>query len=453
MNATDFFDARPAANAGRLALTVDVMRDLSRARDPQAMYRVYARRMGEIFPTDRQISLSRRGLAAPAVRVTRFNLWPADVNPWTEPDRLPVLPGGLLADLVAAGEPAIVNQLVVPPGDPAAPFLEGQRSLLAIPLYDGGESVNMVVVTRDEPDAFTAERLPELVWMSNLFGRATQAALLTQKLHAANEAAQHELRQVAKLQRALLPTELPRVSTLDLGVYSRSTATAGGDYYDVFRLPRNRVGMLVADVCGHGASAAMLVAVVHSLVKTYTGPMAPAGLLLTYVNNHLTEMYTRAFGTFVTAVYAIYDPDRGTLAWANAGHPPPRLTRAADNSRHTLDRLRAVPLGIVEGTEYPEEEVSLKPGDQVLLHTDGLTDVKNRDDESFGPARLDVALGECPTGAKGIIKRVLDALDKFAGGVPFADDCSLIAMKFVRSKKKAGEVSGEFKAVTALDVG
>ncbi len=452
MNATDFFDPRPAANAGRLALTVDVMRELSRARDPQAMYRVYAARMGEIFPTDRQISLSRRGLTAPAVRVTRFNLWAREVNPWAEPDRLPVLTGGLLADLAAAGQPAIINQLAVPPDDPAAPYLAGQGSLMAIPLYDGGESVNMVVVTRAEPDAFTADRLPELVWMSNLFGRATQAALLTQQLAKANEEAHHELRQVAKLQRALLPTELPRVSTLDLGVYSRSTATAGGDYYDVFRLPRNRVGMLVADVCGHGASAAMLVAVLHSLVKTYTGPPAPAGLLLTYVNNHLTEMYTRAFGTFVTAVYAIYDPDRGTLAWANAGHPPPRITRAADNARQTPDRNRAVPLGIVDGTEYPEEEVSLKPGDQVVLHTDGVTDAKDRADDSFGPARLDAALGECPAGAKGIIKRVLDALDQFTGGVPFADDCTVIAMKFVRSKKKAGEVSGEFRAVTAQDM-
>ncbi|WP_020471823.1 PP2C family protein-serine/threonine phosphatase [Zavarzinella formosa] len=447
MKSTNFFDSNPESRSDRLDLTIDVMRELSRARDPQAMYRVYARRMAEIFPTDRQISLSRRGLVPPAVRVTRFNLWQDHVNPWKEPERLPVLAGGILGKLVAEGKPGILNRLEVPDNDPAAPYLEGQRSLMALPLYEGGESVNMVVVTRSEPDAFTPDHLPELVWMSNLFGRATQAAVLSQKLHTANEQAQHELRQVAKLQQALLPTELPRVSTLDLSMYSRSTATAGGDFYDVIRLPRNRVGLLVADVCGHGASAAMLVAVLHSLVKTYTGPPFPPGHLLTYVNDHLTKMYTRSFGTFVTAVYAIYDPDRGTLSWSNAGHPPPRITRVADGSVEVLERKRSVPLGIVDGTEYPEDEVSLKPGDQVLLHTDGITDAKTADDESFGTERLDKMLGDCPSGAKGIIKRILDSLDRFTKGAPLGDDYTLIAMKFIRSKKKAGELSGEFRAV------
>ena len=450
MNATNFFDNDPDTLPDRLDLTIEVMRELSRARDPQSMYKVYARRMGDIFPTDRQISLSRRGLVSPALRITRFSLWREEINPWSEADRLPVINGGIFSKLLDSGKPAIENDLRIDPEDPAAPFLEGQGSLLAIPLFEGGQAMNMVVLTRKQRGAFTAERLPELVWMSNLFGRATQAALLSQQLHHANEQAQHELRQIAKLQQALLPTELPRVSTLDMSVYSRSTATAGGDYYDIIRLPRNRVGMLVADVCGHGASAAMLVAVLHSLVKTFTGPPVPPGHLLSYVNDHLTRMNTRSFGTFVTAVYAIYDPDRGTLSWSNAGHPPPRITRVSDGSVHVLDRKRTVPLGIVEGTEYPEDEVALRPGDQVLLHTDGITDAKDRSDQSFGVERLDGVLGDCPSGARGMIKRILDSLDRFTNGQPMGDDYTLIAMKFVRSKKKAGELSGEFQAVVNI---
>lgn len=445
MDETDFFDARPETVAARLDLTVDVMRELSRATDPQAMYRVYARRMADIFPTTRQISLSRRGLQAPQFRITRFNLWNEEVNPWIDAHKLPLAEGGLFADLLYAGRPTVVPDLHIPDHDPAAMYLEGQRSLLAIPLFDEGEAVNMVVVTRETPNAFPPQRLPELVWMSNLFGRATQTALLSQKLHAAHAEAEHELKRIAKIQKALLPIELPRISTLDLGAYCRST-NAGGDYYDVFRLPRSRVGLLLVDVCGHGASAATLVAVVHSLAKTYSGPTTPPGLLLTYINEHLARMSTRSFGMFVTAVYAIYDPDRATLMWANAGHPPPRLIRA-NGTREVLEGARSVPLGIVDDTPYPESEIGLMPGDALLLYTDGVTDAKNPAGEAFGTERLDDALAAGASGARTMMRSVLDRLEAFTAGAPPTDDYTLLAMRFIRSKKKAGEISGEWPAL------
>ncbi|HVK10727.1 MAG TPA: PP2C family protein-serine/threonine phosphatase [Gemmataceae bacterium] len=445
MKATDIFDPRPEALPSRLDLALEVMRDLSRATDPQEMYRVFTRRMADALPVDRHVTLTRRGLKAPDVRVIRYSRWPDDLDPWAENDRLPVLDRGLFADLVAAGRAQIIENLTVAADDPSKAYLEGQRSLVAIPLFEDGEATDLVILTR-EAETFPVERLPDLVWMCNLFGRATRAGVLTHQLRQANDQAQHEMLQIAKLQRALLPADLPRVSTLDLAAYSRSTATAGGDYYDVVQLPRGRLGLLVADVCGHGASAAMLVAVVHSLVKTYTGPALPPGHLLSYVNDHLTRMYTRSFGTFVTAVYAVYDPDRGSLTWANAGHPPPRLVRA-DGSRQALKGRRCVPLGIVDGTEYPEDEIALKPGDVIMLHTDGVTDAKGQNDEAFGTDRLDKAIYPGPAGARTMLAGVLAALEEHTGGAPPTDDYTMLAMKFVRSRKKAGEVSGEFRAV------
>src|SRR5262245_1375331 len=207
MNATDLFDTRPEAVSARLELTVDVMRELSRAADPQEMYGVYSRRMGEIFPTARQVSLSRRGLIPPQVRVTRYSGWTEQVNPWIDTDKLPVVDRGLLSELAYAGRPRIIDDLAVSADDPAAEYLDRQRSLMAIPLFDDGEPLNMVVLTREEPGAFPPARFPELVWMSNLFGRATQTALLSQKLRLDHEQSQHDMRRIAKLQRALLPTE------------------------------------------------------------------------------------------------------------------------------------------------------------------------------------------------------------------------------------------------------
>jgi sigma-B regulation protein RsbU (phosphoserine phosphatase) len=447
MEKTDFFDRRPETVSARLELTSDVMRELSRANDPQAMYRVYTRRMAEIFPTSRQISLSQRGLHPPAVRITRFNLWTHSVNPWVDVERLPLLQGGLLSTLIHQGEAQVIDDLQIDRDDPSYEYLEGQRSLAAVPLYDGGEAINMVVLTREEPGAFTLNQMPELIWMSNLFGRATQAALLTQKLQANHEQIDHEVKQIARMQQSLLPKELPKISTLDIGAFSRTTSAAGGDYYDVIKLPRSRVGLLLADVCGHGVSAAMLVAVVHSLIKTYTGPPSPPGNLLSYVNDHLTRMYTRSFGTFVTAVYAIYDPDKATFSWANAGHPPLRLRRA-NGEQVVLKGSRCVPLGIVDGTEYQASEIHVRPGDQIMMHTDGLTDAKNARDEVFGTERLDAVLADASTaGARGMIRGVLESLETFMSGTPLADDCTLLAMKFVKSRKKAGELSGEWRAL------
>ena len=116
------------------------------------------------------------GISSPA----RFSGWTESINPWTQKERLPLLEGGLLADLVYGDEPRIVNDLHVDPEDPAAPYLEGMRSLMALPNYDQGQGLNFVLALRAEPDAFDPETLPERVWMSNLFGRATTNLVLKQ---------------------------------------------------------------------------------------------------------------------------------------------------------------------------------------------------------------------------------------------------------------------------------
>ena len=133
--AADFFEITSRNWRARWTISVDVMRELSRYSDPDEMYHVFARRMSQLYPTSRQVSLTRRGLDRPQVRVTRFNLWAERVNPFREPDRLPVLAGGLLSDLIYSDEPQVIDDLVIRPDDPAAEYRAGQRSLLAIPLF------------------------------------------------------------------------------------------------------------------------------------------------------------------------------------------------------------------------------------------------------------------------------------------------------------------------------
>jgi sigma-B regulation protein RsbU (phosphoserine phosphatase) len=416
----------------RLALIVEMMRDMSRQTDPQEVVRSYGERVRRLMPIDRRLSLSRRGLAFPRYRITRSTTWQEDLNPWKEKDRLPLLDGGLLAQLLYADEPAVIDDLDLPPGDPAAAYLAGHRSLLAIPLFDRGEALNMVVLLQKGPHAFARDDIPDLVWRSNLFGQATGNLVLKEELRQAYQALDREFQAVGDIQRALLPAKLPAIPTLDLAAHYRPARRAGGDYYDFFPLPGGRWGIFIADVSGHGTPAAVLMAVTHCIAHTHPGPPVPPAKVLGYLNQHLATRYAHLSETFVTAFYGIYDPGSQVLCYSCAGHNPPRLKRCRDGSLLSLDRARGLPLGIQAVEAYEEEELLLQPGDQVVFYTDGITEAHNPAGELFGTGRLDTALGNCSLQAEGLLESVLAAVEEFAGGRPADDDRTVLVARVSR---------------------
>ncbi|HVK19664.1 MAG TPA: PP2C family protein-serine/threonine phosphatase [Fimbriiglobus sp.] len=428
--AADFFEITPRNWRARWTISVDVMRELSRYSDPDEMYHVFAQRMSQLYPTSRQVSLTRRGLSRPQVQVTRFNLWAEQVNPFKQPDRLPVVSGGLLADLIYSDEPRVIDDLHLRPDDPAAEYLAGQRSLLAIPLFEDGVATNMVVVTREESAAFPREQVPELVWMTNLFGRAIQSQVLTQRLHEANQATDYELRAIADLQHSLLPGDVPQVPGLELAAHYKTANRAGGDYYDFFPLPGGRLGVLVADVSGHGTPAAVLMAITHSLTHAYPSAPARPGELLAYLNTHLARRYTVTTGHFVTAFYAVFDPAASAMTYANAGHAAPRASTADGRQWVSLPTSHGLPLGVMSrDAAYPEQTIPFSPGDRVAIFTDGMTDAVNRTGEPFGPDRLDAGLGDGGSAPDEVVTAITDALDRFTLGQPVQDDRTLVVVR------------------------
>jgi len=393
------------------------------------MYAVFARRMAQLFPVSRQLTISRRGLHSPQYRVTRFNLWREPVNPWKELHRLPVHEGGLLAELVYSDQPRMVENVSLDADDPAFEYLGGQRSVLAIPHFEQGIAQNVVVLAREEADAFPRDRIADLVLLSNLFGRATQTLVLSQAVREAYDAVDYELRTVADIQKSLLPPSVPHIPGLDVAVHYQTAKRAGGDYYDFFPLPEGKLGVLVADASGHGAPAAVLMAIAHSIAHTRTEPPTRPGELLTHLNDHLTRHYTRQTGNFMTAFYAVFDPANGTLAYASAGHNPPRLIRSADGSRLVLNRAQRLPLGIKTDETYPEQVLSLHPGDQVVFFTDGVIEAVNAEGDVFGSQRLDSILpGSFETAEQLLLSIVRDFVN-FTAGVPVADDRTLVIVK------------------------
>ncbi len=413
----------------RLNIIVETMKEMSRQTDPQEMSRAYGKRMQTLRPIDRRVSISRRGLKYPWYRVTRCTLWKEDINPWKEPHRLPLLKGGLFAELLYGDEPRLFDDVQLPDDDPAAEYVAGMSSIAAIPMYDQGVALNMIVSMRREPAAFPPEQFPEIVWLSNLFGRATHNLVLSEQLKAAYEAVDNEMKVVADIQRSLLPRNMPDIPTMALAAYYHTSHRAGGDYYDFFPLPDGKWGLLIADVSGHGTPAAVLMAVTHSLAHSYPGTPTPPGRMLEYVNHHLTARYTVNSDTFVTAFYGIYDPAERSLTYASAGHNPPRLKRCAGGTLDLLHGVNGLPLGIAPTETYREQTYRLLPGDQLVLYTDGITEAHNEQGEMFGLARLDKALTDCDASAADLLELVLAALKEFTGGHPIHDDRTLLVAK------------------------
>ena len=447
--ATDFFDPTSRNSRARLAVSVELMRELSRYADPDELYQVFSTRMNQLYPTTRQLTVSRRGLDRPKFRVHRFNLWKDSVNPHREPEKLPVYTGGLIGDMIFEDQPRVIDDLVLSAGDPANEFFDGQRSLLAIPIFDAGKATTMVIVSRKESSAFPREQIPELVWLSNLFARATQSLVLSQRLQEAYDHADYELRAIAELQQGLLPTELPAVPGLDVAVHYRTANRAGGDYYDFFPLPNGRLGVLIADVSGHGSPAAVLMSITHSL--THARPDVPEhpGEFLAYLNYHLAKRYTLTTGTFVTAVYAVFDPRAGTVTYANAGHDPMRARLAPSAHFAALEQTRRLPLGVTHRTHgpYPEQTVELRPGDAVTVFTDGITDATNPAGEAFGVSRVDAALATSGGDAGQSVAALVTNLEDFLGSASADDDRTLVLVRLTEGARSIQTVGRTATAV------
>ena len=250
-----------------------------------------------------------------------------------------------------------------------------------------------------------------------------------EELEQAYALVDQELEVVGGIQQSLLPEALPHIPTLDMAVHYETSLRAGGDYYDFFPLSDGRWGILIADVSGHGAPAAVLMAITQSIAHFYhdQGPSAPAHEMLAFLNNTLCRRYTQYSSHFVTAFYALYDPVRRRIEYACAGHNPPRLCRAGAISG--LDEGRGLPLGVTPEAPYRDVETLLAPGDVLVFYTDGITEAMNASSELLGLERLDTTLQGCQGNAQETLAAMLEDLAAFTGGAPPNDDRTVLVAR------------------------
>jgi sigma-B regulation protein RsbU (phosphoserine phosphatase) len=410
------------------------MKAISVVTDPNKLVEIYWDGIGELLPIRNFLAASRRNMEAPHYVVTRSSRFTEHLNPWTQRDQLPHLSGGLVGEAIYANRPTIFEDLPsrLSPDDPAYAYLAGFQSAIALPQYDSGEGLNLMMMFFPPEIQLDPATIPMIHWQGSLFGRGTQTLVLRNQLSDALAAMDRELQVVGEIQKSLLPSTLPRIAGFDLAAYYHTSARAGGDYYDFFPLDDGAWGMFIADVSGHGTPAAVLMAITHALAhgqpRSHNSPCE----LLRHINEQLTRSYTSA-GTFVTAFYVVLDPRTFTLTYASAGHNPPRLVR--DGRILPLDKASSLPLGILADQHYGQATVTMEKGDLLLLYTDGITETAavrraGAPRVLFGIDQLDRILLDCGGAtAQGCIDRVCDAVAGFSHSAPPTDDQTLIAIR------------------------
>lgn len=270
-----------------------------------------------------------------------------------------------------------------------------------------------------------------------LENRLGQLELAHSILQSQAVAIQVDLSRAMRIQQGLLPRESPFADRISMAAAYHPMAKVGGDLYDVFRLDAARMGCYIADTSGHGVSSAMLTIFLKHAVQglVWDGPRADAapcegqvrspGRLLGALNE---TILSEAFGEgiFVSMTYLVLDVDTGVVTYSSAGHPP-MFVRRTNGSLERLHRPAPV-LGVNPRVAYTESEIALQPGELLILHTDGITDARNTEGDSFGEGRFTDAIQQADPHVDAIVGHLERVQAAFCDGSPRVDDATVVVL-------------------------
>lgn len=346
---------------------------------------------------------------------------------------------GVLSDLIQR-EPGTLlgapNNLMVLAGIVVVGIgLHGYRHRMTtdLKLYIAGLSVFGVMAINDNlvslgwlPWQWTEESIGFVIYVGFLGLIAVRRAFAAERELVSIEG---ELETARQIQLSLLPQGLPGRDVLPVAVRFRPTSAVAGDVYDFLRPSPDRLGLLIADVSGHGVPAALIASMVKVAFRSQSYLAERPAELLAGVNQTLCGNLRKGF---VTASYVLLDARGAGVICANAGHPSPLLAPASGGELVEIGGHGPI-LGRFEEARYEQSRHALTTGDRLLLYTDGLVEARNGLDEEFGEDRLRSFLASAPAlSLEDLCDRLLAELESFTGAAPalaLDDDLTLIALE------------------------
>ncbi len=250
------------------------------------------------------------------------------------------------------------------------------------------------------------------------------------------KAIEQELETARRIQASILPRKLPGVAEIDLAVRYVPVASVAGDFYDFAVLDNRRLGLLVADVSGHGVPAALIASMVKVAFLSQLPHAADPARVLSGLNRILCGQLD---GQFVTAAYLFLDLDTRTAVYSNAGHPPLLLWSSSQRQVREFQEGGLL-LGFRPSAEYPVTELPLEPGDRLLLYTDGILEAPDRAGDFFGSDRLKESLAAHPRlSADRFAEALLDRLASWCSRRALDDDVTLVVVDLHGEKDGRGD--------------
>ncbi len=300
------------------------------------------------------------------------------------------------------------------------------RSELVVPLLFKDRLIGVLDLESARYNAFSNRHQQLLSTMASSLAIALENARLYEMLRRDEQRLEKDLSTAREVQKQLLPKQTPWVQGVQLGVAYEPARHLGGDFYDFLPYGDKCVAVAVGDVAGKATSAALLGSLAVGTLREFAGRSnLPPGRILAAMNDKLGRL---GFSSrFVAMAFAVYHAERRVLTLANSGLPYPYLVRG-----RTVRQIEVagVPLGLLEDRTYDEVEIELKPGDSLVIASDGVEESLNTSGQQFSFDRVRGALERLAEGsAIEVAEGLLASVRTFAHGAEISDDRTIVALK------------------------
>jgi len=338
------------------------------------------------------------------------------------------------------GHAAQTRQAILVPDVSKDPrYVEGNpetRSELTVPLIYKDKVIGVLDLEHTRRGFFTDDHRRTVTTLAAQVAIAIENARLYEEIARQERRLERDLALARELQMRLLPQTLPKSAHLNLAAKFSPARAIGGDLYDFIPYSLSRLGIVIGDVSGKGAPAAIYAALVSGILRSHA-PIEPGPAeMLSAVNLSLAERRIEA--QFVSLIYAVWDDEHRTLVVANSGLPRPVLVR---DGKNTVVEATGLPLGLFDDASYDEFRFNMKPGDMFVFFSDGILDARNRKGDLFGRGRVEKIISECADqSADCVVESLFKAAAEHSAGVETFDDQTVVAIQV-----KDGPTSGSSK--------
>jgi sigma-B regulation protein RsbU (phosphoserine phosphatase) len=405
----------------RQARTLQVLNEISRELSSVLVLNELLRKVGTL--TKRLVDYHRFGILLADDQSQTFNAVISLKQDERMPERSTVEFGsGIVGAAATLRQPVVVADVSK---DPRYIFVNPEtRSEMTVPLIYRDRVIGVIDLESPHLNYFNDEHVRMFSTLAPQIAIAIENARLYERVARSEARLERDLRRAQEIQMHLMPGIAPKIPGLDVALHFQPSSELGGDLYEFLSYGRDRQVIVVGDVSGKGAPAALYGAMASGTLRS----LAPLKLSPPDMMKQLNVMFLerKIEGHFITLTYAIWEPRTKSLTLANAGMPLPILVH---KGQCRAIRAEGVPLGLLEHTEYQPVTVNLESGDLLAFFSDGITEANNPQQEEFSSRRLENVLrqnAQKPT--QEIVNRVFEELRAFEAGRPQRDDQTLVIL-------------------------